>query len=211
MEPPIIGFYHTVLNRRFFVQRRTLKYYTGRSIALSCERTVELPFAMRFIEEHAHDRFLEVGNVISHYFNFDHTVIDKYEISPEVINEDVMDHTPPTDYQLIISISTVEHIGLDEEIKDDTKCIRTIERLKTWLEPSGIMLITVPIGTNPVIDRMILDNTVRFTDRVFLKRKSVLNNWVETNVTNALHATYNLNFPFANAVAFLIFERNEST
>jgi len=32
------------------------------------------------------NKMLEIGNVLSHYYDFDHTVVDKYEQSQKVIN-----------------------------------------------------------------------------------------------------------------------------
>ena len=43
------------------------------------ERTVEIPIICRMIYENNNEDFLEIGNVISHYFNIDHDIIDKYE------------------------------------------------------------------------------------------------------------------------------------
>jgi hypothetical protein len=38
-------------------------------------------------------------------------VLDKYEQAPGVINEDVVSFSPPQKYDLIVSVSTLEHVG----------------------------------------------------------------------------------------------------
>ena len=73
-------------------------------------------------------------------------------------------------YDVIVAISTLEHVGWDERPRDATKAPRAIEHLKQLLAPGGTMLITVPLGHNPGIDAGIADGTLRFTRQCFMKR-----------------------------------------
>ena len=73
---------------------------------------------------------LEVGNVLSHYFRVHHDVIDKYEKTNGVINIDAVDFDPPKRYDLIVTISTLEHVGWNENSRDSTKIPSAIENLK---------------------------------------------------------------------------------
>ena len=59
----------------------------------------------------------EVGSVLSHYFPINHDVLDKYEKGHGVINQDVVDFKPHNKYDLIVSISTLEHVGFDDNTK----------------------------------------------------------------------------------------------
>jgi hypothetical protein len=43
------------------------------------ERTIEIPIVCKFINESKNLEILEIGNVLSHYFEFKHDVVDKYE------------------------------------------------------------------------------------------------------------------------------------
>jgi len=80
------------------------------------ERAVEIPVIREAVNANAGKRILEVGNVLSHYFPVAHIVVDKDERSscPHILNVDFLDYTPDTKFDLIISISTVEHIGRNE-------------------------------------------------------------------------------------------------
>jgi hypothetical protein len=53
---------------------------------------------------------------------------------------------------LIVSISTLEHVGWDEEDKNPVKVLQAIEILKSLLAPLGKIVVTLPLGYNPIID-----------------------------------------------------------
>ena len=64
------------------------------------ERAVEIPIVCKLMNEYKYFELLEIGNVLSHYFNLDHDVVDKYEKAEGVINEDVVDFHPSKKYDL---------------------------------------------------------------------------------------------------------------
>src|SRR4030042_260073 len=82
------------------------------------ERAIEIPIFLKIIKEHRGKRILEVGNVLSHYVSYQHDILDKYEKGKNIINKDVVDFHPKEKYDLILSISTLEHVGLDENVQD---------------------------------------------------------------------------------------------
>jgi len=100
---------------------------------------------MAVVRQHPDERILEVGNVLAHYYPHQHDVLDKYEQAPGVMNGDVVDFRPGKLYDLIVSISTLEHVGWDEEPRDPLKFLRGVEHLTTLLAPGGRMLVTLPI------------------------------------------------------------------
>jgi hypothetical protein len=69
-------------------------------------------------------------------------VADKYEVSPGVINKDIVEFVPPQKYDLIVSISTLEHVGWNEQPREPTKLLRAIEHLRDrcleWAGPTKI-------------------------------------------------------------------------
>lgn len=81
------------------------------------ERTTEIPLFREWISRHPEKRILEVGNVLSHYLPVAHDIVDKYEKETGIINEDIVRFHPDKDYDLVVCISTLEHIGWDEEEK----------------------------------------------------------------------------------------------
>jgi hypothetical protein len=150
------------------------------------ERTVEVPIALRALRSHAGDRVLEVGNVISHYFHVDHDVIDKYERGDTVMNVDVVDFEPDGRYDLILCISTLEHIGWDEEPRNPGKGGAALSRLAGFLSPAGELIATFPLGHNPGLDTMLREGTLPFTEVHALKRTSGRNTWSEIDADSVI-------------------------
>ena len=91
------------------------------------ERAVEVPVAQALVDEHASDRVLEIGNVLSHYRPQQHLVVDKYEQAPGVLNRDVLDLGGLGQFDLIVAISTLEHVGWDESPRDPAKAQRAVK------------------------------------------------------------------------------------
>src|SRR5215469_14355454 len=140
--------------RRFAFEGRQLNYfYHHYNNAALNERTIEVPIVEQFLRPG--DKVLEVGNVFNHYRPFPHVVVDKYEIAPGVLNCDVVEYTSVSSYDFIFSISSIEHVGLDEPLKEPEKSIRATSNLKSLLAQSGTMLITVPGGYNSYLDEII--------------------------------------------------------
>jgi hypothetical protein len=90
------------------------------------ERAVEVPIIWNIVKKYKRKRILEVGNVLSHYYPIRHEILDKYEKAPGVINLDVVDFKPAKKYDLIISISTLEHVGWDEKPKEPKKVYKLL-------------------------------------------------------------------------------------
>ena len=82
------------------------------------ERAVETALAFEVLRDHAGQDVLEIGNVMSQYVSVDHLVVDKYEHAPGVVNADVVDLHLDAKFDLILAVSTLEHVGLDEETLD---------------------------------------------------------------------------------------------
>ena len=143
---------------------------------------------------------LEIGNVLSHHIQFEHDVLDRYEIVKGVMNDDVVDFESEKKYDLIVSISTLEHVGWDENSRDSMKILRAIENLKTLLSKGGIIVITVPLGYNEYLDKLLNEGLIRFTEQYQLIRISLGNEWKEASWSEVQHAKYNSPFPFANAL-----------
>ena len=79
------------------------------------ERAVEVPVVQAIVDRHAGERILEVGNVLSHYRSQSHLVVDKYERGRGVLNRDVLDLDDLGPFDLIVAISTLEHVGWGNE------------------------------------------------------------------------------------------------
>lgn len=146
------------------------------------ERGVEIPIFRELLLEHDGKRVLEVGNVLSHYFPIHHDVVDKYEVAPGVINQDIVEFVPPERYDLILSISTLEHVGWDETPREPEKLLQAIEHLRNrCLAPGGQIIASLPLGYNKFLDGLLRDGNSPFTTQHFLKRISKRNYWLESD------------------------------
>jgi SAM-dependent methyltransferase len=160
------------------------------------ERAVEVPVAQRLVERNAGKRILEVGNVLSHYGPISHGVVDKYERAAGVRNADVLDLTAEPGYDLIVSISTLEHVGRDEEPRDPERAIRALQHLRRLLNPGGELLATVPVGYNPDLDRALAEGG--YEVRAMRRRP-----WREIDPAEAFQCAYDFLVYSASAVLFV--------
>jgi hypothetical protein len=204
----------------FLLPRKTFRldekdYQYGvylRNAAFRNERVVEIPLALQFFPWQGRT-VLEIGNVLSQYHPSSHPVIDKYEKSERVLNIDVVNYNPGLKYDLIVSISTLEHVGWDEHPRDPEKVIRAIRHLKNLLTPEGHMLITVPLGYNAALDTCLQNNAAGFSRIFYMKRISRMNEWVQTSWQDASRQKFGTIYPCANALAIGIVDHempNES-
>jgi hypothetical protein len=170
---------------------RTYPYlYRQYNVTFSNERVIEIPIAWDIVQRYPADRVLEVGNVLIHYYRTHHDVLDKYERARGVINEDVVDYRPSKQYDLIVSISTLEHVGWDEEPQEPEKFLRAVENLMSMLAPGGTLLMTLPIGYNAALDGYLADSRIPFTTVAYARRFSDDNQWREATWSEVQHAPY---------------------
>jgi hypothetical protein len=164
------------------------------------ERAVEIAIVMDIVRRYQGKNILEIGNVLSHYFAFEHDVCDKYEGATGVITKDVVDFQSDKKYDLIICISTLEHVGWDENPRDSSKIPRAIRHLKTLGSKGGLIIITLPLGYNSDLDELLKHGQIQFTEQCQLIRISAGNEWTEAPWGIVQSARYNSPYPFANAL-----------
>ena len=200
-----------VLDTRFVLDGREYEYLwhpleeTWRS-----ERAVEIPIGLAELAKADPQRTLEVGNVLRKYagHHATHHVIDRYERAAGVTNADALTFAGGP-YDLIVSISTLEHVGYDEEPRDATKAVRAVENLRGLLSPRGEMLATLPIGYNRDLDDALRDGGLGASVS-YLARLGELR-WKQINATDTkdVHgwpwpgtdAVYGWPWPGANVLA----------
>jgi SAM-dependent methyltransferase len=190
--------------RTFTLAGRSYEYFFGRyNTTWHTERVVEIPVVWEIARRFRPDRVLEVGNVLPHYFMMSHSVLDKDEAAPGVLNVDVVDFTTDRRFDLILSVSTLEHVGWDySDRAQPDKIVIAIERLRSLLTPTGRLLVTLPMGYNPHLDRLLHDGRLHFDGLLAMQRISRDNRWRETEWSDVLHARYNAPFPGANGLVF---------
>lgn len=165
---------------------QTLKYFdhqynhTARNM-----RRVEIPIARWFVEQ-CQGLILEVGNVLAHYEHVPWPVVDIRE--PGAINADVMRWQPGFPVDLLVSISTVEHIGFGKFSQDTLPTVKpsdVLARFRSWLAPHGMAVVTAPTAYNPTLDAELRDGTLG-ADRMWFMRLVRLNEWEGCTMEEAL-------------------------
>lgn len=187
----------------FTFNGRTYQYFHHEYNATwTNERAVEVPIIWRVVKEYSKKgkKILELGNVLSHYFTINHDILDKYEGGEKVINQDVVDFRPINKYDLIVSISTLEHVGWDNPPKEPMKTACAIDNLKTCFSPRGKIIVTVPLGYNRDMDKLLKENKLGFTKKCYLKRITKDNKWEEAEWDDVCDIKYGYPFSHANAI-----------
>ncbi len=160
------------------------------------ERAVEISIGIAYLKKYKEKHILEVGNVLSNYVPVTHDVLDPYDTEPFVIKEDIATYRSKKKYDLILCISTLEHIGWDmgDEnggIQPD-KSIKAIKKMKSLLAPKGTLIVTTPFGYNPYLDERILNNKIPFLEKHYLKRTSIFNYWKEVKTFDTKDLQYDV-------------------
>lgn len=184
-----------------FDGRRYRYYFHLYGTTWKNERAVEIPIVWNIVKNAYKEkkRILEVGNVLSYRFNVSHDILDKYEKKEGIINEDVIDFRPSDQYDVIVSISTLEHVGWDEMPQDRTKVLRALKQLRSMLAPQGIMMITLPVGQNTAIDELVASKSIEFKRQYYMKRMGTLK-WNQTTWDEVKNASYDFKTPSARGI-----------
>jgi glycosyltransferase involved in cell wall biosynthesis len=169
------------------------------NLTFTNERAVEIAIANHILDKFRGRQILEVGNVLSSYCETSHKIIDKYEKGKNVINIDIVDYDSAACYDLIVSISTLEHVGYDEFPQSKNKIRKAVKVIRNHLAEDGLCIASIPIGYNEHLKNMILNDEL-FDSQYFFERLTKSNKWIQTTKDKALMKSFNVPFPFANAV-----------
>lgn len=187
--------------RSFLFRGFPYPYFSHRyNFAWDNERTVEVPIILRLLEEYRGKRILEVGNVLSHYLTPTWDVVDKFERAEGVLCADAVTFRPEEPYDLIIAISTLEHVGFDDTLRDPELAARAVANLRDHgLKPGGQLVVTVPVGYNPSLDEDLFQGRMGFTGTHFLLRTARYE-WREAEAAEVRGKGYGHSYLEAEAV-----------
>ena len=176
----------------------------------SGERCLEMAIAKHLLELADPETTLEVGNVLAHYLAVRHEVIDKYEKGAR--NLDIVDLSTSRRYDLILSISTFEHIGFDEPYAgpSEEKILAAVETCQRHLSRSGRLVLTLPLGYNPGLDRILADGSFKADVEHYFERTGYLT-WKHSSKERALARSFGRPWPYANALLVAEFHRKEES
>ncbi len=147
-----------------FIFNSKALYYNRIDYNNAAERAIEIPLAFNFLDDYlakftGEAKILEIGNVLSNYeksfsdyLGFRaRRIVDKYELGMGVENIDIMDIPQTDQYDVIVSLSTVEHVGQEsyrgQKDADDAEApLKAIAKIYQLLKLGGEALVTVPFG-----------------------------------------------------------------
>lgn len=119
----------------------------------------------------------------------------------------MVDYIPNAKYDLIVSISTLEHVGFDDDKKEPFKILDAISNLKdNCLAKWGKMIVTLPLGYNPNVDSLLFDGKLGFTEMFFMKRINRRNDWEEARLEEVKGTQFNSPYVAGNAIVIGIIE-----
>lgn len=159
------------------------------------ERIVEVPVIRKYMEG-KRGLTLEVGNVLGQYLGRKWETVDLVEKETGVTNCDILDWKGGP-YDLIVSISTFEHIGVDHGTVP-SRAIDAVLHCESLLRPGGRFVFTIPMGYHPMLDEWLL--TKWHGSRSYLQRISADNRWVEAGKDRIQGAQYGKPFKYGNAI-----------
>jgi hypothetical protein len=205
-DPLFCWYYRKFTCKTFQFRGKSYNYFFDlRGQTWRTERSVEIPIVWKIVNENQikNKKILEVGNVLYQRFPISLDVVDKYEVMKGVINEDIVEFNPTKKYDLIASISTMEHVGWDEKPRDPPKILRGLQKLKTLLSPSGQLIVTMPLGYNQYLDDLIKDDYQFLDNQYYMKRVSG-RIWQEVTCEKIKNSTYNKNMPWPSANGIVV-------
>ena len=171
------------------------------------ERTIEIPIAQHYLERA--NKVLEVGNVMKHYFPFRHDVVDKFERAEGVINCDVRAFRTEKKYDLIFSISTLEHVGWDEQPQESPSAFHdAIRVLHSLLDRDGLLMYTVPVGYNRWLDEQFRNRSVPYSSMQAFRRLNLINSWRECPFEETTLAAYGKPYLAANGLLVVLLRKS---
>lgn len=164
------------------------------------ERCLEIALAFDFLRRTQPSSWLELGNVMRYYTPEAHDVIDKYEKGDCILNEDFVGFQPQRTYDAFVTISTVEHIGWDEQVRDPLKVLAALNNMEKMVQNKEKVFFTAPLGYNDFLDGIVKRREFQFKHEAFFVRVNRDNDWKQCSREEALQYPYGKKFLAANAL-----------
>lgn len=173
------------------------------------ERAVELPIARDALGAADPARTIEVGNVTSNYFPARHRIVDLYESAPGVENIDLFEIAEREAFDLVLCVSTLEHVGWDEPVRDPAPALDGVARLMELVAPGGRMLVTIPVGYHPTLADAAIGGDLGFDSVHALRCDYPSFDWREVNPHEIAETPYDELIYRASAVLVCDWRRPE--
>lgn len=174
------------------------------------ERDIELPFGFEALSR-AEGRVLEVGNTSQRsYPDLPlRDIVCRYdELGGRypVYHEDIISWDAGVRYDLIVSLSTLEHVGHDyDEVMDNGKAIRAVVHCMQLLVPGGEFVFTIPCAFHGSLEFWLVDRP--WEQMAMMERVSTENEWVQRPVAEHTPSYYPSKWGAAQKVLFFRYIR----
>ncbi|MHA1979289.1 MAG: hypothetical protein ACW98I_20475 [Candidatus Hodarchaeales archaeon] len=192
------------------------------------ERTIEIPLIKNYWKIFNPKRVLEIGNVTNHYYTefseffTPKIVVDKYEKAIGVINEDINSFSSESQFDLVFSISTFEH--LDSDRGRNPSYNKGGSKLSSYaadalahitnnlLGEGGQFIITAPLGYSEEFDQTVLPQkleeilNVKKIEYYYMKKISEIE-WEQTSHNDSIDSKYNYPLPGVNSLIVIIIQK----
>lgn len=166
------------------------------------ERAIEIPLFIDYLQRQQGTKILEVGNVLNHYGPFSHEVLDKYEKGRNIQNEDIVTFIPEKKYDCVVSVSTLEHVGIDDRPSKPERALVALKNIqKNYLTPKGKVFISFPINYNPALMN-VAEKSQNSTIAAFRCVNRTKNIWKQVHFNTVKHLPYVSGYP-PKAVVFM--------
>lgn len=159
------------------------------------ERALEIALAKRALGRYDAADVLEVGNVLGFAGTHGHTVVDKYEAGAGVVNEDIMTYDPRRRFRLVLCISTLEHIGWDEDPREPEKAAAALDVMSALGDD---LLITIPVGYHRQLERSFVDGP--FDSVALAVKASRRARWERRPLTDVAKVRYGTPYAYGNGI-----------
>lgn len=197
--------------KTFFFNGKKYQYCVDKyNLSWRNERTIEIPILSGIVKKNHNRRILEIGNVLKHYLKVSEnewTVVDMFEKEISVINLDISDYVPNIKFDLVFSISTIEHIGFEDKNNNLHEVLKAIRHvIDNCLKENGEFIFTVPIGYNKYLDKAIKDKKIPFLQKFYYVRTTG-NEWLASTEETSMRMLYGHPYIAANALLIGIIKK----
>jgi len=171
----------------FTIGSTTLDYFQIMPDPFGLQRTarsVEIALGKLAFERFKGQYILEVGNTLHQYIGGYHLCVDQFDPEQRVIQKDILGFEAFGAFDLVISISTIEHIGYDttyhgNEKKEGWRAVQATRHCYNLMRDGGSLLATWDIGANPFLDLAIEQKVIPFGSYYYLAQDPETLQWSE--------------------------------
>ncbi len=193
--------------RSFKFQKKTYYYfYHAYYRTWTNEKAVEIPIFYEILKKFKFKTVVEIGNVLSHYFHINHKIIDLDKNIHNINNQISSSFYLNKKYDLIFSISILNHLNWQGIRSNSDILVTIIEKLKKYLTPKGKIIVSFSLSFDKDLINLLKKEKLRLSKIYCLIRTSEDNRWKEIDYQDLFNRKYNIVNRFSNKLIIGIIE-----